>query len=74
MVVEVRASEVKSHLVSVVKGESTRWIAYCTYISPVPQSDDGHSQTNPWVIFNDFTVRGITEDDALSFPAAWKVG
>jgi PAB-dependent poly(A)-specific ribonuclease subunit 2 len=28
---------------------------------------------SPWYIFNDFMVRNVTEEEALSFPGAWKV-
>lgn len=27
-----------------------------------------------WHVFNDFLVRPITEEEALSFPGTWKVG
>lgn len=28
---------------------------------------------SPWYIFNDFMVRNVTEEEALSFPGTWKV-
>lgn len=50
----------RSHLVAVVK---------------VPEEEDQHDPegSEPWYLFNDFTVRNISEDEALSFPANWKV-
>lgn len=33
-------------------------------------NDDSHS---PWYLFNDFSVKNISEQEALGFPGAWKV-
>lgn len=29
--------------------------------------------SSQWVLFNDFVVKDITEEEALSFPDKWKV-
>lgn len=63
-----------SHLVSIVKGESffIPWFIFqLTFMVPVPEAEDGDN--SPWFVFNDFVVRNISEDEALSFPDKWKV-
>ncbi|RDB20983.1 PAB-dependent poly(A)-specific ribonuclease subunit PAN2 [Hypsizygus marmoreus] len=40
-------------------------------IVKVPEAE-GHP-ASPWFLFNDFVVRNISEDEALSFPDKWKV-
>jgi PAB-dependent poly(A)-specific ribonuclease subunit 2 len=32
------------------------------------------SGMSPWFVFNDFVVRNVSEQEALSFPDTWKVG
>lgn len=41
----------------------------------MPEADDSSDPIaeGPWFIFNDFVVRNISEQDALSFPGTWKV-
>jgi len=60
MIVQVVAKDRYSHLVSLVK---------------VPEAEISPDAENagPWYIFNDFSVRNITEEEALSFPASWKI-
>ncbi|THG96777.1 hypothetical protein EW026_g5119 [Hermanssonia centrifuga] len=60
MIVQVVTKEKRSHLVALVK---------------VPEGeDDGDLDgQSSWYLFNDFAVRNISEDDALSFSANWKV-
>ncbi|KIY66064.1 hypothetical protein CYLTODRAFT_455741 [Cylindrobasidium torrendii FP15055 ss-10] len=38
-------------------------------IVKIPDVKEG----SPWYLFNDFVVRNITEEEALSFPGKWKV-
>ncbi|OBZ75634.1 PAB-dependent poly(A)-specific ribonuclease subunit PAN2 [Grifola frondosa] len=59
MVVQVVAKDLHSHLVAIVK-------------APVPEAEEAQDP-EPWFIFNDFVVENISEEDALSVPAAWKV-
>ncbi|KAI0329853.1 hypothetical protein GY45DRAFT_1324455 [Cubamyces sp. BRFM 1775] len=57
MVVQVVAKDANSHLVALVK---------------VPEAE--HAQDpEPWYIFNDFLVQGISEEEVLSIPSSWKV-
>ncbi|PSS06529.1 hypothetical protein PHLCEN_2v3677 [Hermanssonia centrifuga] len=60
MIVQVVTKEKRSHLVALVK---------------VPEGeDDGDLDgQSSWYLFNDFAVRNISEDEALSFSANWKV-
>ncbi|CCM05048.1 uncharacterized protein FIBRA_07250 [Fibroporia radiculosa] len=60
MVVQVVTKDQRSHLVSIVK---------------VPESEKSQDPEaeGPWFVFNDFVVSSITEEQALSFPASWKV-
>ena len=41
----------------------------------VPDSERSFDQDHDhaWYLFNDFVVRGITEEEALSIPSGWKV-
>jgi hypothetical protein len=39
----------------------------------VPDAEGREDLTSPWFVFNDFAVQNITEAEALSFPASWKV-
>ncbi|KAG8217260.1 PAB-dependent poly(A)-specific ribonuclease subunit PAN2 [Butyriboletus roseoflavus] len=47
-----------SHLVAIVK---------------VLETENQPHLKGPWFLFNDFVVRNISEDEALSFPSTWKV-
>jgi PAB-dependent poly(A)-specific ribonuclease subunit 2 len=57
MVIEIKTGSVNPHLVAIVK------------IPKEEIPDDGKS---PWYLFNDFLVRNISEEEALSFPGTWK--
>ena len=40
----------------------------------VPDSERSfEDHDHEWYLFNDFVVRGITEEEALSIPSGWKV-
>jgi hypothetical protein len=39
----------------------------------VPETEVQSEINSPWYIFNDFMVRNVTEEEALSFPGTWKV-
>ena len=41
--------------------------------SAVPEAEHGRDYFSPWFVFNDFAVKNISESEALSFPAKWKV-
>ncbi|KAG6814297.1 hypothetical protein H0H92_013422 [Tricholoma furcatifolium] len=57
LVVQVMSKD-ESHLVAIVR---------------VPEADGRPELQSPWFIFNDFVVRNISEEEALSFPGRWKV-
>lgn len=40
---------------------------------PVPEAEHGQDYFSPWFVFNDFAVRNVSESEALTFPAKWKV-
>jgi PAB-dependent poly(A)-specific ribonuclease subunit 2 len=39
----------------------------------VPEAEERPDLQSPWFVFNDFVVRNVSEDEALSFPGKWKV-
>ena len=39
----------------------------------VPEAESQSHLKGPWFLFNDFVVRNISEDEALSFASTWKV-
>ena len=39
----------------------------------VPEAEDRADLSSPWFVFNDFVVRNVSEEDALSFAGNWKV-
>lgn len=39
----------------------------------VPEAEDGRDYSSPWFVFNDFAVKNVSESEALTFPAKWKV-
>lgn len=57
LIVQIQAEDDPPHLVSLVK------------VAPDPETDEAGG----WYLFNDFLVRRISEDEALSFPGSWKV-
>lgn len=59
MIVRIVKKDERSHLVAIIH---------------VPEEDDDEIyRDNPWVLFNDFTVCNISEEQALSFVGNWKV-
>ncbi|KAI0078959.1 hypothetical protein K474DRAFT_1659644 [Panus rudis PR-1116 ss-1] len=60
IVVQVVAKEKPSHLVALIKVPEAEYAPH--------SADDSH-----WYLFNDFSVRNVSEAEALSFPGSWKV-
>ncbi|KAN0075425.1 Ubiquitin carboxyl-terminal hydrolase domain containing protein [Tylopilus felleus] len=58
IVCQIMTKAKHSHLVAIMK---------------VPDAENQPHLKGPWFLFNDFVVRNISEDEALSFPSAWKV-
>ncbi|KAH0830330.1 ubiquitin carboxyl-terminal hydrolase-domain-containing protein [Lanmaoa asiatica] len=61
IVCQIMTKAKHSHLVAIVKGKS------------LPEAESQPHLKGPWFLFNDFVVRNISEDEALSFPSTWKV-
>ncbi|KAJ3902046.1 ubiquitin carboxyl-terminal hydrolase-domain-containing protein [Lentinula edodes] len=58
VIVQVATDE-HAHLVAIVK---------------VPEAEGNEDEgASPWYIFNDFVVRNVPEQEALSFPGRWKI-
>jgi PAB-dependent poly(A)-specific ribonuclease subunit 2 len=65
----------KSHLVSLVNGscfEDTPLLPVLTYVT-VAHSRPTAPAESQWHLFNDFLVRPIKADEALTFNTSWKV-
>src|ERR1700733_13381890 len=74
MVVQIVSKETSSHLVAIVKGMSA--YSGCGYVNRpliVPEAESRSDLSSPWFVFNDFSVRNISEEEALSFPSKWNV-
>jgi hypothetical protein len=41
--------------------------------SAVPEVEHDQEYFSPWFVFNDFAVKNVSESEALTFPAKWKV-
>lgn len=63
-----------SHLVAIIKGPSDNRCRSSSDVPLVPEAEIRGTQSSPWFVFNDFVVRNISEEEALSFPDKWKVG
>ncbi|EMD34423.1 hypothetical protein CERSUDRAFT_117294 [Gelatoporia subvermispora B] len=61
MVVQIVTKDGHSHLVAIVK------------VPPEASVSQEPDTQSPWFLFNDFVVRNISEQEALSFPGSWKV-
>lgn len=44
-----------------------------TLLVPEAESTQQGDDDSSWYIFNDFSVRNISEEEALGFPGTWKV-
>lgn len=76
MVVQIMTKERHSHLVAIVKGEPFILAvanAIPTENDVVPEAEGRPNLKSAWFLFNDFVVRNISEEEALSFPSTWKV-
>lgn len=71
MVVQIQESpDAVAHLVSFVKSVSWYQLSVIITDFEIVPSEDGSST---WIMFNDFLVRPVSEDEVLSFPDQWKV-
>ncbi|KAK2467007.1 hypothetical protein APHAL10511_001265 [Amanita phalloides] len=58
LIVGVKTRTNSKHLVAIVK---------------MPHAEEQSDLDSPWFIFNDFAVKNVSEEEALSFPDKWKV-
>ena len=59
MIARIVKKDERSHLVAIIRLKD--------------KTQDPHVDENEWVVFNDFAVTNVTEDEALSFAGSWKV-
>ncbi|KAJ8496912.1 hypothetical protein ONZ45_g12250 [Pleurotus djamor] len=57
VVAQIVAKDKSNHLVAIIK---------------VPEAERKSDNSSPWFLFNDFSVKNIPENEALSFPNKWK--
>ncbi|KAF9521074.1 hypothetical protein BS47DRAFT_1404191 [Hydnum rufescens UP504] len=62
--------DLRGYIAEVRMGKANHLIAIVKKLSS-PSIDE--TPSSPWYIFNDFVVRNIPEEEALSFPGKWKV-
>ncbi|KAL0580436.1 poly(A)-specific ribonuclease [Marasmius crinis-equi] len=58
LVLQINSSDQRPHLVAIIK---------------IPDTELDDPTGSPWYLFNDFVVKNISEEEALSFPDRWKV-
>lgn len=66
----------KPHLVAMVNGEKTVPFSktYDTNSAPIVAHSEPHAPENShWHLFNDFLVRSVSAEEALTFNSSWKV-
>lgn len=80
MVVQIQADGDPPHLVALARGSYlfffALWFIFFVLISDHWLMTVNKAETvsgNSWHVFNDFLVRAISEEEALSFPSSWKV-
>ncbi|KAF5372867.1 hypothetical protein D9758_001617 [Tetrapyrgos nigripes] len=68
---EVAIYELRAVIVQIVNKDER---AHLVAIVKVPEAEGNADETeSPWYLFNDFVVRNVPEEEALSFPDRWKV-
>lgn len=73
MVVQIQAEDDPAHLVSLVKGEPTRRRLNANMADSHKTVDRAITADSQWHLFNDFLVKPVSEEEALSFAGSWKV-
>jgi hypothetical protein len=73
VVVQIVNKDKKTHLASIIKGQATTGNQPPKLISSLLVLEAEGTHDSPWFVFNDFVVRNISEEEALSFPDKWKV-
>jgi PAB-dependent poly(A)-specific ribonuclease subunit 2 len=76
IVAQIQAEQDPAHLVSIVKGEphlTNSASGMASRRETVAADELPVGSSSPWHVFNDFLVRPVSEEEALSFPGTWKV-
>ncbi|CEQ42977.1 SPOSA6832_04843, partial [Sporobolomyces salmonicolor] len=71
MVVQIQAEGDAPHLVALARGRILN-LSLTVILAPLVSPEET-TPGSSWHVFNDFLVRSISEQEALSFPANWKV-
>ena len=69
----MKAPDGRSHLAAIIKGKLSSQYGASLISWPVPEAEHGQDYFSPWFVFNDFAVKNVSESEALTFPAKWKV-
>ncbi|KAA1130755.1 poly(A)-specific ribonuclease [Puccinia graminis f. sp. tritici] len=78
LIVQIQSDDETPHLVSLIKVNNHHKITSPSTTSTTlnlddkPQSENG-AGAGAWYLFNDFLVKKVSQEEALSFPACWKV-
>ena len=73
LILKIAGKGQKSHLVAIIKGRIRQISPSLIYrYSVVPEAEQ-RGLSSPWYLFNDFVVKNISQDEALSFQESWKV-
>nr|XP_018265891.1 PAB-dependent poly(A)-specific ribonuclease subunit PAN2 [Kwoniella dejecticola CBS 10117]OBR88049.1 PAB-dependent poly(A)-specific ribonuclease subunit PAN2 [Kwoniella dejecticola CBS 10117] len=65
--------EVKSLVVQIQEDENTPAHLVSFVKENEPTNETGMATESNWIMFNDFLVRQVTEDEVFTFPGQWKV-
>ncbi|KAE9386325.1 PAB-dependent poly(A)-specific ribonuclease subunit PAN2 [Gymnopus androsaceus JB14] len=67
---EIAVYQLRAVIVQIATDEHSHLVAIVKVPEAEGREDEGVS---PWYIFNDFVVRNVSEQEALSFPGRWKI-
>ncbi|OAV97453.1 hypothetical protein PTTG_26056 [Puccinia triticina 1-1 BBBD Race 1] len=74
LIVQIQADDETPHLVSLIKVNNTHKLATtATHNAEEKPRPDTGAGAGSWYLFNDFLVKKVSQEEALSFPACWKV-
>ena len=74
IVVDVSSGEhQKSHLVSLINSKTIPVVLSAANLAAADIFSGQNPDTPNWHLFNDFLVRKVPQEDALTFPSSWKL-
>ncbi|SCZ99141.1 BZ3500_MvSof-1268-A1-R1_Chr3-1g05835 [Microbotryum saponariae] len=80
MVVQIQSEGDAPHLVALARGGfqgktgyAMKHPSHAVNLASYTVSSEERNPGSSWHVFNDFLVRPISEDEALSFPSSWKI-